>query len=121
MVLKPRVPRRTPGEDATTRGSLTRRLSTGPGGGSDPRGAPSVRPRAPRRVTGGRALNALACPRDQHRCADLAIYLHLTEALCRARTGDPFLTMGATDRLDLAGFQGHLAPGLAPIPAVCGS
>jgi hypothetical protein len=25
--------------------------------------------------------------------ADLAIYLHLTKALCRTRTGDPFLTM----------------------------
>jgi hypothetical protein len=49
----------------------------GPGGGSDPRCAPSVRPRAPRRVTGGRALDALARAGDHHRCADLAIYLHL--------------------------------------------
>jgi hypothetical protein len=30
---------------------------------------------------------------DHHGSADLAIYLHLMKALCRTRTGDPFLTM----------------------------
>jgi hypothetical protein len=65
----------------------------GPGGGSDSRVAPSLRPSASCRLTGGRALDALARPGDHRRCADLAIYLHLTKALCRTRTGDPFLTM----------------------------
>ena len=40
-------------------------------------------------------------------CAELAIHLHLTEALYRTRTDDPFLTMGATGRLDLIHWSQH--------------
>jgi hypothetical protein len=80
---------------ATTRGSLTRRLST----------RSRRRKRSARRaVTSPKRVlpsdrwtrlgrDALARPGDHRRCADLAIYLHLTKALCRTRTGDPFLTM----------------------------
>jgi hypothetical protein len=49
-------------------------------------------------MTGGRALDALVRTGDHHRCADLAIYLHLSEALCRTRTDDPFLTIVSRDR-----------------------
>ena len=48
-----------------------------PGGGNDPCGAPSVRPRASCRLTDGRALDALADAGAHNRCAALAIYLHL--------------------------------------------
>jgi integrase len=44
-------------------------------------------------LTDGRALDAVARAGDHHRCADLAIFLHPTEALYRTRTDDPFLTM----------------------------
>ena len=44
-------------------------------------------------MTGGRALDALARAGDHFGRADLAIYLHLGEALYRTRTDDPFLTM----------------------------
>ena len=37
--------------------------------------------------------DAIAHARDDHRCAELAISLHLVEALYRTRTDDPFLTM----------------------------
>jgi hypothetical protein len=59
-------------------------------------------------------LNALARAGDHHRCADLAIYLHPTEALYRTRTDDPFLTMEGPGHGDVTRCYPMATKGLQP-------